>query len=312
MIKKLQSAAIMAVMILMTGCGKDATDIPQPAADDWTPTVTRSTGGSGEGSTEAIFKNDVRISAVTSLDKLSEPAVFSDIFLSNGNWQEGGNHSWGDPTRALYLIAIYPTTYNGATSIPTIVSNGDTEALMVGYQHCNEKPASGISFAMKHLMGQLQVHIKIAGNTNTVPTDATITLYKCKSINYAATSTVTPYTKDDAGTDAGDAGTAISESFGLGTFTLATDESGNYVNTPQVIIPQTLTKDVECLSFKIGEAQYTFTPEKDIVMAAGKKTHLYLGVAYDEKCILIGDGVSVEDWGTDIGIGGGEADETTK
>ena len=305
MIKKLQSAAIMAVMILMTGCGKDATDIPQPAADDWTPTVTRSTGGSGEGSTEAIFKNDVRISAVTSLDNLSEPAVFSDIFLSNGNWQEGGNHSWGDPTRALYLIAIYPTTYNGATSIPTIVSNGDTEALMVGYQYCSEKPASGISFAMKHLMGQLQVHIKIAGNTNTAPTDATITLYKCKSITYAATSTVTPYTRADAGT-------AISESFGLGDFTRVTDESGNYVNDSQVIIPQTLAKDVECLSFKIGEAQYTFTPEKDIVMAAGKKTHLYLGVAYDNKVISVGDGVSVEDWGADIGIGGGEADETTK
>lgn len=305
MIKKLQSAAVMAVMILMAGCGKDATDIPQPAEDDWTPTVTR---GSGDESTEATFKENVRISAVTSLDKLSETA-FSDIFLSSGSWKEGGSHPWGNATRALHLIATYPTDYSG-TTIPTTVTNGGA-ALMAGYQYCSEKPTSGISFAMKHLMGQLQVHIKIAGNADKIPTDATITLYKCKGINYA-TSTVTPYTKEDTGTDASDAGTAISESFGLSAFTHVTDGNGNYANTPQVIIPQTLAKDVECLSFKIGEAQYTFTPEKDIVMAAGKKTHLYLGVAYDEKLILIGDGVSVEGWGTGTDIGSGEASETTK
>ena len=301
MIKKLQSAAVVAVMILMAGCGKDATDIPQPAADDWTPTVTRSTEGSGEGSTEGKFQEDVRISAVTSLDKLSETA-FSDVFLATSSAWEGNNHSWGTNT-ALHLIATYPTDYSG-TSIPTIVNNGDKVALMAGYKYCSTKPTDGVSFAMKHLMGQLQVHIKIAGNTNTAPTDATITLYKCKSITYADASKVTPYTKDDTGTD-------ISVDFSLGNFTSIT-ETGNFDSGTFVIIPQTLAKDVECLSFKIGSARYTFTPEKDIVMATGKKTHLYLGVAYDEKLILIGDGVSVEGWGDGTDIGGGEAGETTK
>lgn len=289
--------AAMAFALALASCGKEATDTPQPEEDNWTPTVTRADGNGG-----GTFKADIRISAVQELDDM-EATEFSDIFLGSGNWQAGGKHSWGT-NNALHLIATSPTDYSN-TSIPTTVKNGDNTPLMAGYLYCSDKPSTDISFSMVHLMGQLQVHIKIAGNTNTVPTDATITLYKCKNITYAATSTVTPYTRADAGT-------AISESFGLGGFTLATDESGNYVNDSQAIIPQTLAKDVECLSFKIGEARYTFTPEKDIVMAAGKKTHLYLGVAYDNKVISVGDGVSVEDWGTDIGIGGGEADETTK
>lgn len=278
----------MAFLCMLSACGKDAAEAPQPVEEDWTPTVTRGDGSGGS----STFNQDIRISAVTDLANLSTTA-FSDVFLAaTGQW-EGSNHSWGD-NASLHLIATCPTDYNG-TSVPAMVQNGDGKTLMAGYLYEGSKPQS-ISFTMQHLMGQLQVHIKIEGNESKTPKEAQLRLYNCKSIDYTNLKVVA-YGSSDTDADA-------SGDLNLGTFTK--DATGSYVNTPQVIIPQTLAKDVQCLTFKVGVATYTFTPENNIELKQGKKTHLYLGMAYDEKVIQIGNGVSVEDWNDGASIGSGE------
>ena len=293
---KFQSMTVMAFLFILSGCGNDVAEAPQPAEEDWTPTVTRTGGSGGEGT----FSEDIRISAVADLSKLSETA-FSDIFLKTGNWEENGNHSWGS-NKALHLIATSPTGY-AETGIPTTVLNGDIKGpLMAGYRHEESKPSEKISFTMYHLMGKLQVHIKIAGNADKAPENARLSLYKCKRIDYA--NIEKPKVEAYSSTDAE---ASISEDLDLGSFGEDnTAGSGNYVNTPQVIIPQTLKKGVKCLSFTIGNAIYTFTPENNIELKQGRLTHLYLGIAYDEKVIQIGNGVSVEDWNGGASIGNGE------
>ena len=291
---KFQSMTVMAFLFILSGCGNDAVEAPQPAEEDWMPSVTRADGNGGEGS----FNKDIRISAVADLDKLSTIA-FSDVFLAETKQWQGNHHSWEGNT-ALHLIATSPTDY-AEKGIPTTVKNGDDKTLMAGYLYKESKP-DNVSFSMQHLMGKLQVHIKIAGNADKAPTEATLRLYNCKSIDYEHLK-VLPYSSTDKGE-------SISEELPLGTFSKVDDEAGNYVNTPQVIIPQTLAEGVKCLSFNIGNAVYSFTPENNIELKQGKLTHLYLGVAYDEKVIQIGNGVSVEDWGDSISIGsGGEATE---
>lgn len=286
--------ATMVFLCMLSACGKDAVEAPQTAEEDWTPTVTR---GDGNGGT---FNQDIRISAVTSLGNLSSEPAFSDVYWATENKWAGTTHSWGTNT-ALHLIATTPTDYNG-TGIPTTVMNGDTTPLMAGYLYQANKPTENISFTMKHLMGQLQVHIKIAGNETKDPKNTKLRLYNCKSIDYEKLE-VKAYGSGDTNADA-DTDAAVSGDLALGTFTK--DDTGSWVNTAQVIIPQTLAKGVQCLTFKVGNATYTFTPENDIVLTQGKKTHLYLGVAYDEKVIQIGNGVSVEDWNSGTAIGSGE------
>lgn len=210
------------------------------------PSVTRA-----EGNGENGFKEDIRISAVAELDDLTSTA-FSDVFLMEEKRWEGNTHSWGINT-ALHLIATSPTDYNGE-AIPTIVKNGDKDALMAGYRYCGSKPAS-VAFTMSHLMGQLRVHIQVAGNADGTPTDAEITLRKCSAVNYTSSPSVS--LSDET------------EAFPLGAFAKQeNEEAGNYVNTTQTIIPQTLAKGIRCLSFKIDNTRYAFTPDKDIALAA--------------------------------------------
>jgi hypothetical protein len=66
----------------------------------------------------------------------------------------------------------------------------------------------------------------------------------------------------------------------------------------------------KCLRFTVsGGDEYTFTPNEDLVLQAGKINHLYLGVAFENlELILIGNGTSITDW-NDGGSNNGEATE---
>lgn len=78
----------------------------------------------------------------------------------------------------------------------------------------------------------------------------------------------------------------------------AEDETGNWVSEDLLILPQTLEKGKVCLRFTVsGDNEYTFTPNEDLKLLAGKINHLYLGVAFDQlEVILIGNGISITDW----------------
>ena len=71
-------------------------------------------------------------------------------------------------------------------------------------------------------------------------------------------------------------------------------------------MPQTLEEGKECLRFTVsGGGEYTFTPNKDLVLQAGKINHLYLGVAFENlELILIGSGTSIADWNNGGSVGG--------
>ena len=98
----------------------------------------------------------------------------------------------------------------------------------------------------------------------------------------------------------------------LGTFGRDEDDSTesdeHWVNTAQLVIPQTLQEGVACLHFKAGAHTYTFVPDTDIELTAGQKTKLILGVDYDNPKVTLED-VSVTPWANGGTIAGGEATE---
>ena len=157
------------------------------------------------------------------------------------------------------------------------------------------------NFVLKHLMALLEVHIELHDEAehHYQPQDATVSLYTTATVDYPNMCLTTPAT--------------MNEAFVLGTFSkegndhTATDEK--WVNTAQIVIPQTLQAGIPCLSFKAGDRTYTYTPENNIELIAGKKTKLYL-VAYQNDYVTLGN-VTVTPW-TDGGtIDAGEAEEDT-
>ena len=149
-------------------------------------------------------------------------------------------------------------------------------------------------------MAQLEVHIKLNDEAehHYEPTDAKIGLYTTATVDYPNKCLITP--------------ASMNEAFSLGEFgkegnnNTATDE--NWVNTAQIVIPQTLQAGIPCLSFKVGDRTYTYTPENNIELKAGKKTKLYLVVAYQNDYVTLGN-VTVTDWAEGGTIDGGEAEE---
>ena len=62
-----------------------------------------------------------------------------------------------------------------------------------------------------------------------------------------------------------------------------------------MVVPQTFPAGEPCLSFRAGEITYIFVPEDSITLTAGKRTNIYLGVAY-ENAHAIQAGFSITDW----------------
>ena len=208
----------------------------------------------------------------------------------------GGGLSWpGSGTVKLTTFCPYPAD----GKLPATLSSTDGIAYQMDYV---ETPASQKvrEFTLSHLMAQLEVHIKLHDELqhHYEPTDATVDLCTMGTLIPAEKKLQADATSHQA--------------CDLGTFGPDKDDSTEsdeyWVNTAQLVIPQTLPKGVGCLHFKAGIHTYTFVPETDIELTAGKKTKLILGVAYDNPKVTV-EGVTVTNW-TDGGtINGGEAKE---
>ena len=281
--KLMKGVMLMMALAALGGCSSHTPEVePAPPADDWKVYFSRSTG---ENLTVAL-----RYSETTSYGTLI-PAADTE---TPATWLNDMKPTW-PASGQVEVITFSPAVME----LPATVDATQNIAYAVDYTACtpDNKPAS---FEMTHLMAQLEVHIKLHDEAehHFEPKDATISLYTTATVDYPNRCLITPAT--------------MNEAFSLGTFSkegddnTATDE--NWVNTAQVVIPQTLAAGEPCLTFKAGEQIYVFAPDTPITLTAGKKTKLYLGAAYQNDYVTLGD-VTVADWIDGGTINGGEVEE---
>lgn len=271
-------------LVAMAGCAHDAEPVvpPQAPADEWNVYLSRSTG---EQITVAL-----RYDGTTSYGTL-QPAADENTpaawVSGKPKWPESG---------PVEVITFSPAV----TELPTIIDATSNIAYTMDYTTCTpeNKPTK---FQLQHLMAQLMVHIKLHDDEahHYQPTDAVISLFTKATIDYANKQLTDSIEKVDT--------------YSLGTFTKEEDKKNtnveeNWVNTAQVVIPQTFPAGEPCLSFKANDKTYTFVPKDSITLTAGKRTNLYLGVAYENTYITLAE-VTVNDW-IETDINGGEATES--
>ena len=205
-------------------------------------------------------------------------------------WQ-GTTLSWPGNDN-LEMVVVSPVPNNGV--LPQNINANDGKIWMVDYLPSTYKPTT---FTLEHLMAKLKVHIRISNNPNHKrPLNTKMTLHTTADIDYPNKAL-----KNLSGRS--------SYNVSLGSFT-EDGETDNWVSDELLILPQTLARGKKCLRFTVsGGDEYTFTPDEDLVLQAGKINHLYLGVAFENlELILIGSGTSITDW-NDGGSNSGEAIE---
>ena len=209
---------------------------------------------------------------------------------SLAQWQ-GTKPSWPGSDN-LDMFVVSPVPDDG--KLPRSISVSDGTIWMVDYLPSTYKPNK---FTLEHLMAKLKVHIRINNNPNhKKPLNTKVSLHTRAVIDYPNKGL-----KNLSGRS--------SYNVSLGSFTEDGD-TDNWVSDELLILPQTLERGRKCLRFTVsGGDEYTFTPNEDLVLQAGKINHLYLGVAFENlELILIGNGTSITDW-NDGGSNNGEATE---
>ena len=207
---------------------------------------------------------------------------------TTAQWK-GATPSWpGNDNLEMYVVSPIPDDSN----LPTRIDVNDGKIWMIDYLSSTFKPDK---FSLKHLMAKLRVHIRISNNIDHKrPLNTQMALY---------TQAFVDYPNKRVKSLSGRNGYNVS----LGDF--VEDESGdtdNWISNELLILPQTLEEGKECLRFTVsGGGEYTFTPNEDLVLQAGKINHLYLGVAFENlELILIGSGTSIADWNNGGSVGG--------
>lgn len=278
---------LMPMVVLLTACS--ATDAPADApdtSDEWAVSVSRAVTG-GEQVTVALCYG-----TTTSYGTL-QPAETDG---ATATWV-GAKPTWPDASTSVQVVAISPAV----STLPATVDATDGIAWLVDAVSCNagSKPDK---FTLTHLMAMVEVHIKLHDEEkhHYEPTDATIGLHTTATIDYAGKQL----------TDA----SGYQSAFSLGSFSKesgSTDTDENWVNTPQIVVPQTFKAGEPCLRFVVHGHTYTFVPSTDIVLPAGQKTKLMLGAAYDEmegESVTLRN-ISIADWTTGGTTLGGEAEK---
>lgn len=216
----------------------------------------------------------------------------SSIEGGTAEWQ-GTKPTWpGSEYLDVYLIS---PEHDG--DVPTKVNANDGKTWMIDYHPNAYKPNH---FALTHLMAKLKVHIRISNDANhQQPKNVKMTLYTEADIDFS-----TQKLKNLSGKE--------NYNVSLGDFSKDDDaEEGNdnWVCNEILIIPQTLEKGTVCLIFTDSNGkEYTFTPEKDLILLPGKVSHLFLGVAM-EQLIFLGDGITITPWMSETGNNGNAIEE---
>ena len=209
---------------------------------------------------------------------------------SLAQWQ-GTTPSWpGSDNLEMFVVSPVPSD----KELPQSINASDGKIWMIDYLPSTYKPNK---FTLEHLMAKLKVHIRINNNPNhKKPLNTKVSLHTRADIDYPNKGL-----KNLSGRS--------SYNVSLGSFTEDGD-TDNWVSDELLILPQTLERGRKCLRFTVsGGDEYTFTPNENLVLQAGKTNHLYLGVAFENlELIFIGNGTSITDW-NDGGSNNGEATE---
>jgi len=279
-IHRFVNTGLLLLTVAMAGCSGDGTEMPATDADNrWEVAVSRNVTG-GEYVTVALRYGGTVSSATL---------VPADTEGGTATWLNELKPQWpADEQTSVEAIAFCPVV----DELPATVSAADGKAWLMDYKTCTSgsKPAS---FTLEHLMAQLEVHIQLHDDAehHHRPEDAVVRLVPTATVNYAGKKLEADAVPGDFVLTAFD---RENESYG-------SDE--NWVNTAQVVIPQTLAKGQPCLTFRAGDKTYTFVPENDIELQAGQKTKLYLGVAYENATVAL-EGITISPWNTGVTIEG--------
>ena len=297
---------------ILTMCGfllmaAACTDQDVPAVDQPTDSwVMSRTAGSGEIRMVGTPKKK----GGTPFDEVLE---FNN--QGNGHWADGQGPVW-EEGQVFDLYAISPVTD------PT----DDVVDASVAYQmqfwsdrmrsSDSKKENRPTKFNLKHLHGQLKVHIAVheSSNEEHMPQEVKIRLYQQGRINY-------PNEKLEPAGDLGWialTGWQHDGSWSVGTTETAEEDHPWVMKDPILIIPQDLVLDGKpIVTFqledqKYGTAKYEFIPSTPMKLKAGKLTHLYLGITFtkqepdDEEeggeetlnPVITVEGITVTEWET--------------
>lgn len=211
--------------------------------------------------------------------RLTGTLIPSSIEGGTAEWK-GTKPDWPEDEQLdVYLISPEHTG-----DVPTTVNAQDGKTWMIDYLPNVHKPNQ---FTLTHLMAKLKVHIRISNDTqHQQPRNVNMTLYTEATIDY-------PNKKLK------DFGGKSDKNVSLGNFSKdndAEESTDNWVCNEILIIPQTLEKGNVCLTFTDSNGkEYTFTPEKDLMLLPGKVSHLFLGFAMDQL-VFLGDGITITPW----------------
>lgn len=226
-------------------------------------------------------------------EKLRGTLIPATTESGTAQWQ-GAAPSWPG-NDYLDMFVISPVPENG--NIPQSVDVNDGETWMIDYLPSCYKPNQ---FTLTHLMAKLKVHIRISNDANhQQPQHVQMSLHTQANIDYLSKGLKDLSGKSD-------------KNVSLGDFSKDTDEeedADNWASDEILILPQTLEKGITCLFFSDQNGkEYTFTPEKDLLLLAGKVSHLFLGIAMDQL-IFLGDGITITPWITETTNNGNAVEE---
>ena len=226
-------------------------------------------------------------------EKLRGTLIPATTEHGTAQWQ-GEAPSWpGNDNLDMFVISPVPEDGDILQSVH--VNDGKT--WMIDYLPSCYKPNQ---FTLTHLMAKLKVHIRISNDANhQQPQHVQMSLHTQANIDYP-----TKCLKNLAGKS--------DKNISLGNFSKDTNEeegADNWTSNEILILPQTLEKGITCLYFtdKNGK-EYTFTPEKDLLLLAGKVSHLFLGIAMDQL-IFLGDGITITPWISETSNNGNAVEE---
>lgn len=283
---------VSVVIPMIWGCSGQDEQPPVPSTDsEWKVTLSRT------------VTNNEHVLVSLEYGGTTKYGELVPAYEENGKatWVEGKKIDWpSQETGTITMKAFSPVPSEGNT-LPADVSADPQVAYLVAYEQVENGNQSIGIFTLQHLMAQLQVHINLTdkGKHHYQPQNATIRLHQSGTVDYSRKELIP-------------AGEAVTVS--LGDFSKegeSTETTDNWKNTPQIVVPQTLPKDVLCISFTTDDGMtYTFTPDETIRLYAGRVNHIYLGVAAQQPDTYLSlQGITVGDWADGGTLSGGEAEE---
>ena len=232
------------------------------------------------------------------------------VTQEGSNWNPATQMLWQNSTTAVDILAYVPyqdgnngifgkTDY--AFSVQEDQSNAeDYSSDLIVYKQTGFKPESdlntnqAVNVAFTHLLSQLNLTIELRDmfNHNNKVTDAFVTDVK---VNGTYISSKVDFTAAPIGVRIDDtkAATAITpETTGFTEAKNATDHA--IFNYSAIVIPQTVTTGIFCISFKVNGTDYIWTATSDVKFVSGMKHELHLLVGKD---VVQGGTISATPWG---------------